>query len=133
MKRPFSLLLSILALAVLPLVAACGSEDDSAPAAAAAPAKSQPAAQPPAAGDTVAVDMAGSQFAPADVTVKVGQTIRWTNSDSIAHTVTATENATFDSGTVEAGGEFTYTTKKAGHISYVCSFHPGMTGTITVQ
>jgi plastocyanin len=133
----------LLALAALPLVAACGGDDDPAPArAASAPASSstyesapaEPASAPAeAAADELVVDMAASQFAPATVTAKVGQTIRWTNSDAIAHTVTATEGAGFDSGTVEGGGEFTYTTRKPGQISYVCDFHPGMTGSITVQ
>ena len=56
--------------------------------------------------------MAASQFAPAKITASVGQTIRWTNSDAIAHTATATEGAGFDSGTIEGGGEFTYTTRE---------------------
>ena len=129
----------LLALAALPLVAACGGADDDARARPAgllhlrttAP-RPRPRPREAAAGELV-VDMAASQFAPAQVTVAVGQTIRWTNSDAIAHTVTATDGAGFDSGTVEGGGEFTYTTRKAGRISYLCEFHPGMTGTITVQ
>ena len=35
-------------------------------------------------------------FAPADLTVGMGTTVRWTNQDSVAHTVTGTG---FDSGT----------------------------------
>ena len=127
----------LLALAALPLVAACGGADDEpAPARSASSTyETAPAAPAPAeaaAGELV-VDMAASQFAPATVTASVGQTLRWTNSDAIAHTVTATDGAGFDSGTVEGGGEFSYTTRKAGQISYLCEFHPGMTGTITVQ
>ena len=127
----------LLALAALPLVAACGGADDeSRPRPAGLldlrdrSGRARPAEA--AAGELV-VDMAASQFAPATVTATVGQTIRWTNSDAIAHTVTATDGAGFDSGTVEGGGEFSYTTRKAGQISYLCEFHPGMTGTITVQ
>ena len=75
--------------------------------------------------------MAASQFAPAKVTASVGQTIRWTNSDAIAHTVTATDGAGFDSGRSRAAASSAYTTRKAGRISYLCEFHPGMTGTIT--
>jgi plastocyanin len=129
-SMPRSRFACLLVLAALPLAAACGSDDDPAPAkAASSPA---PAAQDTAPTELV-VDMAASQFAPAKITASVGQTIRWTNSDAIAHTATATEGAGFDSGTIEGGGEFTYTTRKAGQISYVCVFHPGMTGTITVR
>ena len=138
--RPLALLV---ALAAVPALAACGSDDDS-PATAAGggtlkyqgqakdKAEDKGAVIAPAAAD-ITVDMKDSQFAPAAITAKVGQKITWTNSDPIAHTATATENAKFDSGTIDGGGTFEYVTKKAGTISYVCDFHPGMTGTITVK
>jgi plastocyanin len=62
-----------------------------------------------------------------------GQTIRWSNADAIAHTVTATSRASFDSQTIEAGGEFRWTTTHSGRVSYLCRFHPGMTATIVVR
>jgi plastocyanin len=134
--------LALLALAAVPALAACGSDDSgSATAAGGGTVKvqtktdskaSKPAAIVPAATD-IKVNLSSSQFDPAAITAKVGQKIVWTNADPIAHTVTATDNAKFDSGTLEAGGTFSYVTKKAGSISYVCEFHPGMTGTITVR
>jgi plastocyanin len=135
--------LALLALAAVPALAACGSDDNGGSATSAGGGMvkyqtktdskaSKPVAVVPAAAD-IKVNMNQSQFAPAAITAKVGQKIVWTNSDPIAHTVTATENAKFDSGTLEAGANFSYVTKKAGTISYVCEFHPGMTGTITVQ
>jgi plastocyanin len=133
--------LALLALAAVPALAACGSDDSgSATSAGGGTVKyqaktdskaSKPAVVPAAAG--IKVNLSSSQFSPAAITAKVGQEITWKNADPIAHTVTATENAKFDSGTLEAGGSFSYVTKKAGTISYVCEFHPGMTGTITVQ
>jgi plastocyanin len=77
------------------------------------------------------VNMAGSTFAPADIDLKVGDTITFVNDDQIAHTATA-DGGAFDSGTMEPGATFDFTAEKAGTISYVCQFHPGMTGTITV-
>jgi len=134
--------LALLALAAVPALAACGSDDKPAASASGGGAtlkyqsqsKSQEksTAVAPAAG-TIKVEMKNTQFAPASITAKVGHKIVWTNSDPIAHTATATENAKFDSGTMEAGATFEYVTKKAGTISYVCEFHPGMTGAITVQ
>jgi plastocyanin len=125
----------LLALAAFPLLAACGGEDDDAAAAfayAAAPVEQAPAEAPAATGDVV-VDMASSQFAPAKVTVTAGQSVRWSNQDAVAHTVTATDGAAFASGTIEGGGEFAWEATGAGQVSYLCEFHPGMTGTITVQ
>ena len=39
-----------------------------------------------AAGHTV--DIAGFAFSPGTITVKVGDTITWTNSDAVSHTAT---------------------------------------------
>ena len=145
MKRPLSLIFSLLAIAALPLLAACGG-DSAAPTASAAggavqvqkpadeaDASANAAAAPAAPAAEAEIDIAGSQFSPATAKVKVGQKITWTNSDPIAHTVTAIAGAAFDSGTLEGGGTFSYVAKKAGTISYVCDFHPGMTGSITVE
>jgi plastocyanin len=86
---------------------------------------------PSAAGPNVS--MKDIKFNPQDVTVKVGQTITWKNDDPVAHTVTAKSGADFDSGTVNPGGTYTFTAKKAGKIDYVCTIHPNQTGAITVS
>ena len=70
-------------------------------------------------------------FKPAHVKVKVGHTVTFVNNDDVAHTATASDG-TFDSKTLEQGATFIFTAKRAGTISYVCSFHPNMTGTIEV-
>jgi plastocyanin len=119
-----------------PTAAATGT---AAPAKTAAPAGNS-AAQAPASGSNgaqkagaISVDIANFAFAPKTIEAKVGQTITFTNQDSTPHTATATEGATFDSGELDQGKSFSYTAKKAGTIKFVCSFHPNMTGTITVS
>ena len=78
--------------------------------------------------------MKNIQFSPKDVTVKVGQTIKWVNDEDVPHNVKAESGASFSSDTFNKGGSFTFTPKKAGKISYVCTIHaPNMAGTITVQ
>jgi hypothetical protein len=54
-------------------------------------------------------------------------------SGATAHTVTAAEGADFDSGSIAPGDTFTFTPTTAGTVSYVCTFHPGMRGTIDVS
>lgn len=136
MKR-FLTLLTCLALAGA-LVAGCGDDNKdtaSAPETTAAPAATTETGATTAkpAGGVVEVKMKDIEFVPADITGKVGDTVKWTNDDAVAHTVTATSGEDFDSGTVEGGGTYEYKLDKAGKIDYVCTIHPNQKGTITVQ
>ena len=75
-----------------------------------------------------------SAYVPSPITVASGSTVTWTNNDSIAHTSTSTDaGAVFDSGTVAAGGKFSFTFQNKGTFAYHCTFHPGMIGSIVVQ
>jgi plastocyanin len=71
-------------------------------------------------------------FKPGTIHVKPGQTIRFVNNDSVAHTVTATKGARFDSGNLKPGKSFSVKAGKAGTIRYICLIHPDMKGTIKV-
>jgi plastocyanin len=79
-----------------------------------------------------AVAISGFAFSPREITVTVGDTITWTNSDAQAHTATA-DDGSFDTGTIgnNASGSATFST--AGTFPYHCKIHSSMTGTITVQ
>jgi len=120
-RRPLALLLA----AALALgLTACGGSDKKTTSSSATPASGG--------GAEVKVSMKNIKFVPMAIQAKVGQKITWTNDDPVAHTVTAEKGADFDSGTVNSGGTFSFTPKKAGAIAYVCTIHPGQTGTITV-
>ena len=106
------------------LVAGCGSSSSS--------SKSNSASTPAATSAAVPVTMLNIQFNPKSVTAKVGQTVKWTNQDSVDHNVTATSGETFKSKNFGKGGTYVYKLDKAGTIQYVCTIHPGMTGTIVV-
>jgi plastocyanin len=111
-----------------------GSSSSSAPTYSTTPsAAPAPAPNAPSGGGTTAVAMKNIQFAPRDVTVKVGDTVKWTNQDSVAHNVTATGGASFKSSNFGKGGTYTYRAAAPGKISYVCTIHPGMDGTLTVR
>jgi plastocyanin len=96
-----------------------------------AAATTEAAAKPAAAAETV-VKLTNTTFQPSTLKAKVGDKITFVNADPIAHTATA-QDGSFDSGTLDAGAKFSFTAKQAGKISYVCEFHPGMTGTIDVS
>jgi plastocyanin len=78
------------------------------------------------------VTLSNFAFAPAMITVKVGDSVTWTNKDSTTHTVTA-DDKSFASGDLANGATFSFTFAKAGTFPYHCSIHPSMTGTVVVQ
>jgi plastocyanin len=61
--------------------------------------------------------------------VQTGQTVVFQNDDDVPHNVTADA---FKSGDVNGGKSWKYTFTKAGTYAYVCTYHPGMKGSITV-
>lgn len=79
----------------------------------------------------VNIGIGSNYFTPPAVTVQVGDTVVWNNSDNKSHTVTS-DNGFFDSGTMQPGGAYSRTFTSAGTYPYHCIFHGGMTGTITV-
>jgi len=132
MRRLLLVLLTAVALAA----AGCGdgSSDTAStasdpPAAESAPSTSTPAGKEGA----VEIRMKGLQFAPEDVTVKVGTTVTWKNLEDIPHNVVAEEGADFESDTFGKDGTYQFKPEKAGSVKYVCTIHPGMQGTITVE
>jgi plastocyanin len=71
-------------------------------------------------------------YSPPTVTVKVGDSIAWMNSDSITHTATAS-NGAFNTGNVAPGSTSApVTMTTAGTFDYMCTIHPSMTGTVVV-
>ncbi len=72
-------------------------------------------------------------FSPATVTVKVGGKITFTNDDPTAHTATADDGTSFESGSLQKGQSKTITFTKAGTFSYHCAFHAFMTGKVVVS
>jgi plastocyanin len=72
-------------------------------------------------------------FNSANITVKKGATVTWTNQDSAAHTVTETDSqAGPKSDNLRPGQSYSFTFKAAGTYKYHCLIHPNMTGTVTV-
>ncbi len=85
---------------------------------------------PPVAG--TAVGITNFAFAPATLTVKVGDTVTWTNKDEEPHTVVAGDGS-FHSPGLDANATYSFTFTKAGSFDYVCSIHPFMHGTVVVS
>ena len=124
-------------LAAALLAGGCGDNDDenaTTPSADAEEAQQTPSATEDSGsgGDVVEIKMKDIQFDPQQVTVRVGQTVRWVNEDDVQHDADATDGQ-FESELYGKGGTQEYTAEEAGTIDYVCSVHPNMQGTLTVE
>jgi plastocyanin len=71
-------------------------------------------------------------FSPATLTVKVNSTVKWTNNDSYAHTVSS-DTGLFDSGSLSSGASFSRQFTSTGTFTYHCAFHSSMKATIIVN
>lgn len=77
------------------------------------------------------VSIKGFKYTPETITVKVGDTVTWTNSDSVAHTATA-DDGSWDTGSIGTGESKEVIFTKAGTFSYHCTPHPFMKGKVVV-
>ena len=119
-------------------LSACGSDSQAADATP-MPTMTMPMATPPVGtdaaapnADPLAVTIRDFGFQPASLTVKLGQTITWTNQDEEPHTVIGDGGGPHSGVLGNAGSTYKFTFTKAGTFDYVCSIHPFMHGTVTV-
>jgi plastocyanin len=135
MTKLFALMLACLALGLV--AAGCGGDDDSGDSG--GDGGNGQSEQPASGGGGTNVAMKDIQFSPKELTVKPGETITFTNEESIPHDVHKTSGpgkdfASGPSGGMQEGDTFELTLDKPGKYEYVCDVHaPGMAGTITVK
>jgi plastocyanin len=79
---------------------------------------------------THSVTLQNLQYNPASMTVGVGDTVTWTNSDNVFHSVTGGPLASPD---LSPGASYTFAFTGAGTVDYRCKFHPDMVGRIVVE
>lgn len=89
------------------------------------------AATVPARAATMEVTIDAMKFVPADLAVKVGDSVTFANLGSAAHTATADAGG-FDTGKLTKGQSATVTFSTAGDFAYHCAIHPSMKAVIRV-
>jgi plastocyanin len=76
------------------------------------------------------------QFQPAELEVKAGTTVTWTNEDDIGHTITSgtseNKDGRFDMRLAGKGATFSFTFTQPGTFTYFCNRHQSMQGRIRV-
>jgi len=83
----------------------------------------------------VPIDQAGQRFAPNSVTIKVGDTLVFTNKDDVKHNINVISPGgdTDDKGVQAPGENITHTFPAPGEYQVRCKIHPKMRMTVTVQ
>ena len=82
---------------------------------------------------THTVTIEGMQFRPQALTVAAGDIIVWVNKDLVAHTATSATAGIFDSKLIAPDKSWKLTTRTKGDFSYICTYHPTMTGSLRVE
>jgi plastocyanin len=131
MKRWLALLLAGVALGLV--VAGCGGDDDDDGGGVQNNEQPAESANGGGGGGGTQVVMEGIKFNPASVTISAGDTVTWTNEDSVGHDVTGDRFKSGDPGGMQNGDTFEHTFDKAGTFDYVCTVHPGMEGAVKVK
>jgi plastocyanin len=80
-----------------------------------------------------AIKMNNFAFSPATLTISHGAVVGVTNDDSAAHTITADDGHSFDTGSIAPGASGKLTAPKPGRYAYHCTIHPFMHGTLVVR
>jgi len=75
------------------------------------------------------VEIRAMRFEPAVLHVAVGDTVRWTNSDLVPHTVTS-QASVLDSGNLPPDSSWAAVIARGGVLDYSCRYHPGMKASI---
>ncbi|MCK9373321.1 MAG: cupredoxin domain-containing protein [Sulfuricurvum sp.] len=80
------------------------------------------------------VEQKGKQFSPNTIKAKVGDTVRFKNSDPFAHNAYSDDAAiAFDIGMQAPGDDKVVKLKAKGKFSVGCNIHPAMALTIIVE
>lgn len=87
-----------------------------------------------AAGAVHVVDQNKLQFSVTELTIKEGDTVRFTNSDRPAHNILVTDGTKIlNSGLQQPGDPFDVPFSKKGVYPITCGIHPKMRMTVTVE
>jgi plastocyanin len=71
-------------------------------------------------------------FAPPELTVAVGTTVKWVNHDDTPHLVVNKDKA-FRSKALDSDDSYSFTFASAGTFDYFCGLHPHMVGKVIVK
>jgi plastocyanin len=92
-----------------------------------------PTITPPSAGNTENVNINRLAFLPQTLTIKAGDTVKWTNLESVPHRLASNSGNEINSLTLGEDEVYAHTFTAAGTYNYHDAIDQYMTGTIIVQ
>lgn len=92
------------------------------------PSNNPPQNNPPQGSTQVSIK--NFAFDQATVNINKGDTVTWTNNDSVPHRILGDG---FQSEVLSSGQSYSFTFNTAGTFSYICSIHPYMKGSVVVK
>lgn len=78
---------------------------------------------------TVHISIVGYAYSPSQVIISKGDTVIWTNQDSVRHDINGDG---IESSLLSKGETFSMTFNQAGTYNYICTPHPYMKGSVIV-
>jgi plastocyanin len=81
-------------------------------------------------GELINISISNFNFNPSDISIKIGDTVKWTNDDQAPHQIFLLG---FVSQVLNTGDSYSYTFKDGGIFDYHCNIHPSMTGNVSVK
>ena len=89
-------------------------------------------AQAPSA-KTINISIINFTFNPGVISINRGDTIIWTNNDSVPHQIKGDNLSNLGGQVMSNGQTYSYTFNDTGTFAYHCNIHPSMTGSIIVK
>ena len=90
------------------------------------------ASAPGASTASFTVKITRTAFSPAKLTIKLGDRVTWTNSDTVTHQVVA-DNGAFASPILGPGKSYSFTFRDCCFYPYHDALHPKLKGSVTVK
>jgi len=127
--------LLVAGIAVAAAVSACGNDSTGGANSSTAESAQAGSGESTNTAAAVTVDVKDMKFSPADITVKAGETVTWKFDDGgVPHTVTGLKDVGMSiNSPIQKDGEYSHVFDKPGTYKYICTIHPEMVGTVTVE
>lgn len=82
---------------------------------------------------TVNIKILDYTFIPVQTVIKAGDTVVWTNKDTVIHSLVSDTGSELNSGNLANGQTYSHTFTTAGTYNYHCTIHTMMKAKVIVQ